>query len=114
MGARDYVTQRSDQISDGKIDALTAIDSMHTIQRTVLELRQKAQVERLREVDNALANTMELNVTELKVLEQAFDAIVGTVEGLPDAFAKVDAAEKRLEAALPSTVPPSSSGPPST
>ena len=110
MGAREYITQRSDQINDGKNDALTAIDSMHKIQRTVLELRQTAQVERLREPDNALAKTMELNVTELKVLERAFDAIVGTVEGLPDAFAKVDAAEKRLEAALPS----SSSGPPST
>ena len=110
MGAREYITQRSDQIERGKSDALTAIDSMHKIQRTVLALRQKAQVERLREPDNALAKTMELNVTELKVLEQAFDAIVGTVEGLPDAFAKVDAAEKRLDAALPS----SSGGPPST
>ena len=108
MGARDYVTQRSSQIDQGKTDSLTAIGNLHTIQRTVLRLRQRAQVERLRERDVALSRTMEQNVSELKVLEAAFDAVVGTVEGLPDAFAKVDAAEKRLEAALPSTTPPSS------
>lgn len=114
MGARDYVTQRSSQIDQGKQDALTTIESMHSIQRVVLELRQKVQVERLREPDVALANTMEQNAKELKALEQAFDAVVNTVEGLPGAFANVDAAEKRLEAALPSTEPPSSAGPPST
>ncbi len=111
MGARDYITQRSSQINQGKTDVLTVLDSMHTTQRTVLSLRQKAQVERLREEDSALANAMALNVSELEVLEQAFDAVVGKVEGLPDAFARVDAAEKRLEAALPSTTPP---GPPSS
>ena len=114
MGARDYIAQRSSQIDQGKIDALTTIEDMHGIQRVVLELRQKVQVERLREPDVALANAMEQNATELEALEKAFDAVVNTVEGLPGAFAKVDAAEKRLEAALPSTEPPSSGGPPST
>ncbi len=108
MGARDYVTQRSSQIDQGKTDVLDAIGNLHTIQRTVLRLRQRAQVERLREGNRALAVTMSTNVSELEVLEQAFDAVVGTVEGLPDAFARVDAAERRLEAALPSTAPPSS------
>ena len=111
MGARDYVTQRSSQINQGKKDALTGIGDFHTIQRTILSLRQSAQVERLREPDTTLANAMELNVSELKVLERAFDSIVDTVESLPDAFARVDAAEKRLEAALPSS---SGGGPPSS
>ena len=114
MGAREYITQRSSQIDQGKIDALTTIEDMHGIQRVVLGLRQKVQVERLREPDTALANAMEQNATELEALEKAFDAVVNTVEGLPGAFAKVDAAEKRLESALPSTEPPSSGGPPST
>lgn len=114
MGAREYITQRSDQIDRGKSDVLSAMDSLHTIQRTVLTLRQKAQVERLREPDTALSNAMEQNVAQLKGLQQAFDTIVGAVEALPQSFEAVDAAEKRLEAALPSTKPPSSAGPPTT
>lgn len=103
MGARDYVNQRSSQINKGKTDVLTAIDELHTVQRTVLELRQKVQVERLREVNTSLASAMEENVGQLLVLERAFEDVVSAVEGLPPAFAQVDAAEKRLEAALPST-----------
>ena len=114
MGARDYVTQRSDQIDQGKDDVVTAMESLHSVQRVVLTLRQKVQVERLREPDGALANAMQENVAQLTGLEKAFDAVIGAVEKLPTSFEAVNAAEKRLEAALPSTEPPSSSGPPST
>lgn len=115
MGARDYVTQRSDQIDQGKTDVLTAIEGLHAVQRVVMTLRQKVQVERLRESDGALSNAMQENVAQLAGLEKAFDAVVGAVEALPQSFEAVDAAEKRLAAALPSTVaPPSSGGPPAS
>ncbi len=103
MGAQEYVTQRSTQIDQGKTDVLSAIDKVHKTQRVILGLRQTAQIERLRETDAALRVTMEDNVSELGLLEEAFNAIVGTLEKLPTTFAGVDAAEQRLEAALPST-----------
>lgn len=103
MGARDYITQRSNQIDQGKADVLIAIGSLHTVQRSVLALRQTAQVERLKETNDALARSMEENVNQLQGLEQAFSAVVGAVEVLPASFAAVDVAEKRLEAAVPST-----------
>lgn len=113
MGARDYVTQRSDQINQGKTDVLSVIEEIHKTQITVLTLRQKAQIEQLREPDSALANAMEMNVTQLAKLEAAFNAVVGAVEKLPSTFLEVDFAEKRLEAALP-PLPSSSGGPPSS
>lgn len=106
MGARDYITKRADKVNQGKTDALTAMESLHAVQREVLELRQTAQVERLREADTALAMAMEENVNMLTGLEGAFEAIVGAVEKLPVSFEGVDAAEARLEAAMPSTTPP--------
>lgn len=107
MGARKYITSRADKIDKGKADVLTAVESLHAVQREVLELRQIAQIERLREPDTALVNAMEENVSMLTGLEGAFDAVVGAVEKLPTSFEAVDRAEKRLEAALPSTTPPS-------
>ncbi len=109
MGARDYVIQRSSQIDQGKADVLTAIGSLHTTQRKVMELRQVVQVERLKESDSALATAMLENVRSMSMLEAAFDAVVNAVEALPPSFEAVDESEKRLEAALPSTAPP---GPP--
>ena len=103
MGARDYVVQRSSQIDQGKTDVLKAIRDVHKVQREVLKLRQVAQVERLLESDTSLANAMEENVKMLAGLERAFDAVVDSVESLPASFESVDRAEKRLEAALPST-----------
>lgn len=111
MGARDYVTQRSSQIDQGKDDVLTAIREVHKVQREVLKLRQVAQVERLLEPDPALMNAMDENVKMLAGLERSFDAVVNSIEALPVSFEAVDAAEQRLEAALPSTSPP---GPPSS
>ena len=110
MGARDYVTQRSSQIDQGKDDVLTAIEGLHAVQLVVMTLRQKVQVERLRESNGALSNAMQENVAQLAGLEKAFEAVVGAAEKLPTSFESVDAAEKRLEAALPS----SSGGPPSS
>ena len=114
MGARDYVTQRSSQIDQGKDDVLDAIEGIQETQGIILSLRQKAQVERLREPDDALATAMEQNVVDLAKLEQAFNAVANAVEALPASFAQVDASEKRLEAALPSTSPPGPPGPPSS
>jgi hypothetical protein len=108
MGARDYVVQRSSQIDQGKTDVLKAIKEVHKVQREVLKLRQIAQVERLLESDTSLANAMEENVKMLAGLETAFGAVVSSIESLPASFDAVDYAEKRLEAALPSTTPPSS------
>lgn len=108
MGARKYVTSRADKIDKGKINTLEAVESLHAVQREVLQLRQIAQIERLREPDTSLANAMEENVSMLTGLEGAFDAVVGAVEKLPTSFEAVDRAEKRLEAALPSTAPLSS------
>lgn len=113
MGARDYLTARSSQIDQGKTDVLKAIKEVHKVQREVLKLRQIAQVERLLESDTSLANTMEENVKMLAGLERAFDDVVLSIEALPPTFAHVDAAEKRLEAALP-PLPSSSGGPPSS
>lgn len=112
MGVRDYVAQRSDQIDQGKDDVLTAITSLHATQRTVLELRQKAQIERLREPDDSLAVAIQENIASLRVLEKAFTDVVDAAEALPFGFSQADAAEKRLEAALPSTNGPP--GPPSS
>lgn len=108
MGARDYVTKRGDKVNQGKADILTAIEGVHAVQREVLELRQTAQVERLREPDASLVNAMDENLSTLTGLERAFDSVVNSIESLPASFLAVDAAEARLEAALPSTEPPSS------
>ena len=108
MGARKYITSRADKIDKGKTDVLDAVEILHTVQREVLGLRQIAQIERLREPDTALANAMVENVSMLTGLEGAFDAVVEAVEKLPTSFEAVDRAEKRLEAAMPSTTPPSS------
>ena len=107
MGARDYVAQRSSQIDHGKVEVLKAIRNVHVVQREVLRLRQVAQVERMLESDASLAYAMEENITMLTGLETAFGAVVDSIEKLPTSFEAVDGAEKRLEAALPSTSPPS-------
>ncbi len=108
MGARDYIDHRANKVKQGKTDVLTAIEGVHAVQREVLELRHKAQIERLREVDTSLVNTMDENLTMLAGLERAFDGVVKSIEALPASFKAVDAAEARLEAAMPSTEPPSS------
>ncbi len=108
MGAAEYIAQRSSQITQGKADTLTTIGEFHALQRKVLTLRQSVQVERLKEPDRALMLAMEENVAAIQLLEDAFDGVVDRVEALPSAFLAVEAAEARLEAAMPSTEPPSS------
>lgn len=107
MGARDYVAQRSSQIDHGKVEVLKAIRNVHVVQREVLRLRQVAQVERMLESDTSLVSAMGENVIMLAGLEKAFAAVVDSIEKLPTSFEAVDRAEKRLEAALPSTTPSS-------
>lgn len=108
MGAAEYLIERSSQITQGKADTLTTIGEFHVLQRKVLALRQIIQVERLKEPDRALMLAMEENVAAIQLLEEAFDGVVDRIEALPTAFLSVEAAEARLEAAMPSTEPPSS------
>ena len=107
MGARDYINHRANKVNQGKTDTLNAVEGLHTIQREILELRQKAQVEQLREVDTALATAMDENHSMLTGLAGGFVSVVSAVESLPASFKAVDAAEARIEAAMPSTEPPS-------
>lgn len=108
MGAAEYIAQRSDKITQGKADTLDTIGEFHVLQRQVLALRQIVQVERLKEPNASLSVAMAGNVGAIEQLEEAFDSVVDSVEKMPAAFLAVEAAEARLEAAMPSTEPPSS------